>query len=544
MHLLEPARQLLRLFGSTSAQHDRRPLIHGGAEERAEYGGDHDRSWLHPSRWHTRRTRAHPFTACVIECPQTKSADRRFRDSPCPAGTAAGTLPLVTHPTSPSDDAAPANAAIPHAVSGSAAVSFVLRLGRALHNAGFSAHRLEATLSDVSRKLGLEAQIFSTPTSIMAAFGPPDAQRTHLIRAEPGSTNLRHLSGLDRIARDVMYGTTGPVDGSARIDALLSEPPSWGIAAVLSAFVLVSVSVASFLHVGVWDLLGAALLGLMTGQIVTRSRKHSEWLDIVEPLSAFAVAAVAQLFAALIDSGAGYAITVAGLVVLLPGMTFTTGLIELSTRHLASGTARLSGALVTFLGLGFGVALGTKLGTGVGDWLVSHQFALHVVNGALPWWVEALGVLIAPLCFTVLLQADAREAPWIVLSASVAYLTSRFAGRALGEELGAFLGALMVSAGSTFIARRRDTTPIVTIVPGLLILVPGSIGLRSVTSFSEQRVVTGVETAFKVALIGVSLAAGVLAGRAVTGALRRRRKGSHADEVTRTAEWTVSRDWR
>jgi len=424
-------------------------------------------------------------------------------------------------------------------------VGFILRLGRALHNAGFSAHRLEATLSDVSRKLGLEAQFFSTPTSIMAAFGPPDSQRTHLIRAEPGSTNLSHLSGLDRIARDVMYGTVGPVEGSLKIDALLSEPPRWGTPYVLAAFVMVSVSVASFLHVGLGDLVGAALLGLLCGLIVTRSRKQNDWADIVEPLSAFVIATVAQIFAAMIDSGAGYAMTVAGLVVLLPGMTFTTGLIELSTRHLASGTARLSGALVTFLGLGFGVALGTKLGAAVGDWLVVHHVALQIANTALPWWVEGLGVLLAPLCFTVLLQADAKEAPWIVLAASAAYFTSRFAGRALGEELGAFLGALMVSAGSTFIARRRDTTPIVTIVPGLLILVPGSIGLRSVTSFSQQRVVTGVETAFKVVLIGVSLAAGVLAGRAVTAALRRRRKGgTPEEELTRSAEWTVSRDWR
>jgi uncharacterized membrane protein YjjP (DUF1212 family) len=423
-------------------------------------------------------------------------------------------------------------------------VGFILRLARALHNAGFSAHRLEATLSDVSRKLGLEAQFFSTPTSIMAAFGPHDAQRTHLIRAEPGSTNLRHLSGLDRIARDVMYGTLGPVEGSRRIERLLSEPPRWGAGAVQMAFVLVSVAVASFLHVRLWDMLGAAFVGLICGQIVTRSSNDTAWADITEPLSAFVIAAVAQLFAAVTDSGAGYAITVAGLVVLLPGMMFTTGLIELSTRHLASGTARLSGALVTFLGLGFGVALGTKLGAGVGDWLVAHQFLLHVTNAAVPWWVEGLGVILAPLCFTVLLQADSKEAPWIVLSASAAYLTSRFAGRALGEELGAFLGALMVSAGSTFIARRRDTTPIVTIVPGLLILVPGSIGLRSVTSFSQQKVVTGVETAFKVALIGVSLAAGVLAGRALTGVFRRKRRDELTKEVTRTDEWTVSRDWR
>ncbi len=447
---------------------------------------------------------------------------------------------MTSSPSNPSSSAAPGPAS-----GGTEAVGFILRLGRALHNAGFSAHRLEATLSDVSRKLGLEAQFFSTPTSIMAAFGPPDSQRTHLIRAEPGSTNLSHLSGLDRIARDVMYGTVGPVEGSRRIDQLLSQPPSWSGAPVLLAFVLVSVAVASFLKVGATDLIGAALLGLVCGLIVTRSRKHSDWLDIEEPMSAFLVATIAQLFAAVTDSGSGYAMTVAGLVVLLPGMTFTTGLIELSTRHLASGTARLSGALVTFLGLGFGVALGTKLGAAMGAWLVSHDVIMHVANTALPFWVEGIGVLIAPLCFTVLLQANGREAPWIVLTASAAYLISRFAGRALGEELGAFLGALVVSAGSTFIARWRDTTPIVTIVPGLLILVPGSIGLRSVTSFSQQKVVTGVETAFKVALIGVSLAAGILAGRALTGAIRRRtRRRAESEIVTHTDEWTISRDWR
>ena len=460
-----------------------------------------------------------------------------------PCGSRRGYTATTMPPEATTPDLPPSPASQP-AVGSRDAVGFVLRLGCALHNAGFSAHRLEATLSDVSAKLGLEAQFFSTPTSIMAAFGPPDSQRTHLIRAEPGSTNLSHLSGLDRIARDVVYGLLGPVDGSRRIDALLGEPRRWTTLPMLLAFVLVSVSVASFLKVGGTDLAGAALVGLLCGLIVTRTRKHSEWTDIEEPMSAFAVATVAQLFAAITDSGAGYAMTVAGLVVLLPGMTFTTGLIELSTRHLSSGTARLSGALVTFLGLGFGVALGTKLGTAIGDWLVLHQVALQVANLPLPWWVEGLGVLIAPLCFTVLLQANGKDAPWIVLAAAAAYLVSRFAGRALGEELGAFLGALLVSAGSTFIARWRDSTPIVTIVPGLLILVPGSIGLRSVTSFSEQRVVTGVEAAFEVALIGVSLAAGVLAGRAVTGALRRKRRGALAGEITRTAEWTVSRDWR
>jgi uncharacterized membrane protein YjjP (DUF1212 family) len=428
---------------------------------------------------------------------------------------------------------------------GADAIAFILQLGHALHTHGLSAHRLEATLTDVSRQLGLEAQFFSTPTSIMAAFGSSVAQRTHLIRIEPGSTNLGHLAQLDRIARGVMYGEIGPVDGSALLAALAAEPDRWTIGQTLGAFVAVSVAVACLLRVGVADLGVAAVLGLACGLVVVRASRFVGWADLVEPVAACVISTVAQLCAALLGSGAGYALTVAGLVVLLPGLTFTTGLIELSTRHLSSGTARLAGALVTFLGLGFGVALGTKFGGAIGAWLLAHGARLPIPNPALPWWGEVIGVVIAPLCFVVLLKADTRDTLWIVLAACVAYAVRRFSGAWLGDELGAFLGALAVSAGSTIIARFRDTTPIVTIVPGLLILVPGSVGLSSVTSFSNQQAVTGVEAAFRVALLGVSLAAGLLAGRAMTAMMTRRRRpsGTTGEFLTQTAEWTVSRKW-
>jgi len=50
--------------------------------------------------------------------------------------------------------------------------SFVLKMAEALHRYGHPAHRLEESLAATSKKLGLEAQFFSTPTSIFASFGP------------------------------------------------------------------------------------------------------------------------------------------------------------------------------------------------------------------------------------------------------------------------------------------------------------------------------------------------------------------------------------
>ena len=51
----------------------------------------------------------------------------------------------------------------------------------------------------------------------------------------------------------------------------------------------------------------------------------------------------------------------------------------------------------------------------------------------------------------------------------------------------------------------------------------GAIGFRGVTSMLDQDVELGVATAFRVALIGISLAAGVLAGNVVTESHERRR---------------------
>ena len=133
-------------------------------------------------------------------------------------------------------------------------------------------------------------------------------------------------------------------------------------------------------------------------------------------------------------------------------------------------------------------------------------------------------LLVAPLSFAVLLSAKRRDIGNIIVACAAAYLVSKFAGASVGEQLGAFLGAFVVSAGSNLFARLKRRTAMVTQVPGLLILVPGSIGLRSMQSLLGQDVEMGIATAFRVAIVGISLAAGLLAGNVVTSAGRRIRR--------------------
>lgn len=408
-----------------------------------------------------------------------------------------------------------------------AATTFVLELARAMHEYGTPANRLEGALATVAEQLGLKAEFFSTPTSLMVGFGELTDQRVHLLRVEPGAPNLGKLAQLSDIVREVIDGSVNPVVGLARIRSLKAQPSPWPTWLGLLAFVLSSTAVACFLRVKVGDVGIAAMLGLVTGCLVLATSKSETWRPVVEPMVAFVVTTIALAIDVLARTNTGYATSLAGLVVLLPGLTFTVALTELSTRHLASGTARLSGTLVVFLGLGFGFALGAKLGTSIGqEWrdMFGADAGDWLSRATLPRWTEWVALLVAPLAFTVSLDAAPRDAIRIVIACAAAYLTSRFAGALMGEELGAFLGAFVVSAGSNIFARYFKRNAMVTQVPGLLILVPGSIGFRSVTSLLGQQVEVGIATAFHVGIIGISLAAGLLAGNVVTSVLTLRRR--------------------
>ncbi|MBL0938016.1 MAG: threonine/serine exporter family protein [Gemmatimonadaceae bacterium] len=404
-----------------------------------------------------------------------------------------------------------------------AARRFILQLARALHQHGTPAHRLEAALSSAANQLGFKAEFFSTPTSIMVGIWENEEQHVHLLRVEPGEPNLGQLSRLGAITRRVVEGEIAPSEGLALIDAMDREPPTYSLWLVVLAFVLASAAVACFLRVRAGEVAIASGLGLLTAAVALTTSRWESTRHITEPLAAFAVTTMAFAVDGMTRSSNGFLTSLAGLVILMPGLTFTVALTELSTRHLASGTARLAGALVTFLGLGFGLALGAKTGTVLGH-ILREQLpwaTTFVWTTPLPWWTEWVALLVAPLAFTVLLSGPPRDAGYIVIACAAAYLTSKFAGATFGEELGAFLGALLVSAGSNIFARLKRRVAMVTQVPGLLILVPGSVGFRSVQSLLGQEVETGIQTAFKVAIIGISLAAGLLAGNVVTRSANR-----------------------
>jgi uncharacterized membrane protein YjjP (DUF1212 family) len=407
------------------------------------------------------------------------------------------------------------------------AVRFLVHLGRALHEVGFSAPQLEGALARVAAKLGVPARFFTTPTSVFSAFGEEAGQRVHLERVEPAGVDLGRLAAIDallvRFERNEI-----DADGAAReVDRVVAAPPAHGRAATLVAFAVGSASSAVFLGGGASDVAAAATIGLGTGVLAALLASKREASRVFEPLAAALGAFAAIGLARLLPGMSVYLATLAGLIVLLPGFTLTVALSELAARHLASGSARFAGALVVFFSIGFGVAFGTRLGTAV---FGQVSAAIPV---PLPGWVEPLALLVAPLALAVQLKAPLGEALWIVLGGAFGFFGGRVGAALLSPEQGAFFGTLALGLFASLYARRRDRPASIVLVPGLLMLVPGSIGYKTFVSFLARDVVLGLDSAVRMLVVAVSLVAGLLAANVfVPGRRRGLRTAIRAEPAT------------
>jgi uncharacterized membrane protein YjjP (DUF1212 family) len=411
-----------------------------------------------------------------------------------PIPSATGPVPRPADPPVPRDDD-----------PDPAAVGFVLHLGRALHSYGEASHRLEDMLGAMSDRLGLHgAQFFTQPTSIMASFGPVERQRTHMLRVEPGDVNLGRLAAVEDVSREVAQGRITPEQGTSRIAAIAEAPPPYTPFATTLAFAGISGATCQLLGGGGREIAAATVLGLCVRLFSMLAGRQPRLMRVFEPLAAFLVSGAAVVLAHLAGPLSVLVATLAGLIVLLPGLTLTTALRELSSRQLASGTARLSGAFITFLGLGFGVALGNRL--------ASAAFGAPVLMNPvpLPGWASWAALLLSPIGAIIILRAASRDAPWIIVGTILGAEAGRRGAAALGPELGAFAGGFVVALASNAYARWKRRPPSVVLVPAMLLLVPGSIGFLSLNALMERQALAGIQTAFSMMLTAVALVAGLL----------------------------------
>ena len=247
-----------------------------------------------------------------------------------------------------------------------ARIAFVVDLAKHLHAYGTTAQRLEGAIEAVAQKIGLECEPWVNPTGMILSFSDParpagECDTTRVIRLGLGGTDLYKLCEADRIAEDVMAGDIDIAQGRAELQGLERGLGLRGRAMQVAGFGLASGAVAGLLRLPWLDIATAGLIGLLIGLIEQASLRRPRLQEASEAIAGMVAGFVAIAVASLVAPLNLNTVTIAALIVLLPGMALTNAVNELTSRHLVSGTARFAGALTTILKLTVGTAIALSI---------------------------------------------------------------------------------------------------------------------------------------------------------------------------------------
>lgn len=396
-------------------------------------------------------------------------------------------------------------------------IAFVLELARRLHQYGTTAPRLEMAVGGAAQRLGLAADVWSSPTAIIISFADMAqgedgvAQTTQVMRLAPGEVNLERLCEADDIADRAIAGELDLREGFRLLRALGRPDTRRDKIGLIASYGLSAASIAAlFLHSSWVDLLVAGVIGVIIGGISMLAASRPRLAVASDAICALVATAVTIVVSAFVVPLAIKSVVLASLIILIPGMSLTTAVREISSQHLVSGMARMGGAMSTLLKLTFGTLAATQLCGALG--IAARDFALP----ALPTWTDYPALLVAAIAFAILFRAARRDWPVVIVAVIVGYLATRWGGAISGSlpgaPFGVFLGGFLLGAMSNIYARFARRPGAVVREPGILLLVPGSVGFRSMSFLLERDTSLGLDTGLLLLTLLVSLVAGLMFG--------------------------------
>ncbi|MBI3542230.1 MAG: threonine/serine exporter family protein [Deltaproteobacteria bacterium] len=388
-------------------------------------------------------------------------------------------------------------------------LSFMAEYGRSYIASGGPTSRLEEALAGLGLKLDVPTDVFATPTGIfVSCHDQTGANRTTLSRIKDSGINLGKLCWLEGIFEDVMTGklSVQHADKILRSRHVQRSPYKlWQMvmASFLSGFALSVTGFSLF-----WPALASGFISMATWWVSgpgLRSRVTSSiFRDFMGAVVTLGLASVFQLWMAAPFE----ALSIGGLVILVPGLTLTTAIAELADQNLVSGTAKLMQAVLTLLALGLAYMLFQDL---------SEALHLAAAPSAGPrpqaLAVSAFGMMVSAACWSVIFRVPPRSLPWATLTGMLGWFILKMFASSQYLAAASFLAALAVGFVSLAFSTRYKVPSQVFSVPGIIAMLPGMLALTSLRSFAAGNQDHGLELGFRVAATAGSIVFGLFTAR-------------------------------
>ncbi|MEZ5131781.1 MAG: threonine/serine exporter family protein [Mycobacterium sp.] len=288
------------------------------------------------------------------------------------------------------------------------------------------------------------------------------------------SLQLDAAGRIDEITDLAEAGAIAPLDAVAQIAAARTLKPRFGAAATVIGYAVTTVGFGMMINPTWASLPGYLFLGLIVGAIVQSSVALPSLTPILPTLSALVVTLLAIWFVADTANDGLLRVITPALVATLPGMSLTTGAMELSGSRIIAGSSRLVYGISQLALLVFGVILGVH---------IAGEVAPRSPSAQMGAWSLYLAIVVVGLGLSVYLSAPRGSLFWLMAAIAAALLAQQWATKCFSTTHSGFVGAIVSVVFAMVAAQVRSAPPaVVMMLAAFWSLVPGALSFMSVSS--------------------------------------------------------------
>lgn len=386
-------------------------------------------------------------------------------------------------------------------------------LGAGLLAGGLPVHEVEEDVRHAAWTLGHpRPQVACSPTGIMVALAPGEPATFEQVE---GTLRLDQLADVSALQVAVRGARITPDAALERLARLRGQANRYRLPGLVVGGMLTGVGIGLILAPSPSTLLFTLVVSPLTPLLVLLGGRRSPLRTLTPFVASFLMALLA--FGAAVQGWVEAPLwaLIAPIAVILPGALIVTGLTELAAGAMVAGTSRLAYGLTQLLLFALGVGAALAVFGPSPDLLETAR------PSGLDWWVPLVGVVLITTAISLMESVQLRQVPWLLLTILVTFL-AQIATLAAQDArwAGAFVGAVVATLAATIVEWLRPELPRrVAFLPSFWLLVPGSLGLVSITQL-EVGLGAAALALVDVVVVVSAIALGVIVGSGLARPLR------------------------
>lgn len=351
---------------------------------------------------------------------------------------------------------------------------------KGLMSTGLPLHAVEFYTTLTGQRLGLYLNLVSINSACVMTFNH-DSQ-SHLVTPEYTGFSLAKMVEICHVSEEIIRGQLTYEDAILSVQSVVRSKPLYASWLFVPSFALVSFLAAPLFSGSITEMLCGGLSGAFVAVMDQYSLNHlaiARGHDIIGGILSSIIAVICHTYVAPINV---LAAVFSGIIWLMPGLRFTMAMIDLSTGHPVSGTSKFMAGIISALNLGLGVTAGSQLSILIGAGPID---LLHQASFPLPDWAVWLCVLFITLPMMVLCDCKPTHLPQLLMGSFVAFALATITTEYIGSAFSTWFASASIGIIANIYGRFTRNPSIELVLFSVMLLLPGSIGVRSILAGSD-----------------------------------------------------------